>query len=444
MNNKSFEFNWGHYPFPIQAGNNLVFNNRNNFIDQNYYNNYNFDFDYNSTEKKSLSTSNPEAFNFTIPNQNIINILPPSTAANSSRTNMDENNNKNFYFYDISEINNMIWMTNENIIPTETDINKMPCGIINYGNNCYLNSGLQILSSCNKFLEELNKYKNIKSGLIGLLVDAFYKILRNDIYNPMKLFSFFCKINNEDLRAQFCSQTFIRKLLKNLNDELLKYGNIQYITQYKQYNPNNQIEFESYNKFIKANKYFPESFALSLFTAVTKSHSYGICKFCHQENEDFSFTYFIDQILYLDNIPKKCNFSEVLINNIGKLNNLTMNCKKCQREIIIKDDTKYIKIPDIFIFTLERYKENMNNVEIIPDESIDMGIFLDKSIHLSNTRYELFAINIRYGSTRDFGHEICQIKRNLGWYEINDTKSYKRTEERNRNSYGLFYRKLLT
>lgn len=96
----------------------------------------------------------------------------------------------------------------------------------NYGNNCFLNSGLQILSSCNKLIEELDKYKKLKSGLISLLVDAFYKIFRNDVYDPIKLYYYFCKINNEVLNVQYCGQNFIRKILKNLNNELLKYGDI--------------------------------------------------------------------------------------------------------------------------------------------------------------------------------------------------------------------------
>ena len=72
-----------------------------------------------------------------------------------------------------------------------------------------------------------------------------------------------------------------------------------------------------------------------------------------------------------------------------------------------------------------------------------MKKFIDNSVNESNTKYELFAINIRYDSTRDFGHEICQIKRNFEWYEINDIKSYKREIKHNKNSYTLFYRRLL-
>ena len=135
-------------------------------------------------------------------------------------------------------------------------------------------------------------------------------------------------------------------------------------------------------------------------------------------------------------------FTKLLFENIGKINNLTIKCKNCKQEIKIEEEIKYIILPEILIFTLERYQEIINNAQIIPDKIIDMKQYLDKSVDITNTKYELFAINIRYGSTRDFGHEICQVKRKGEWYEINDTKTYRKTIDHYDNSYGLFYRRL--
>ena len=119
-----------------------------------------------------------------------------------------------------------------------------------------------------------------------------------------------------------------------------------------------------------------------------------------------------------------------------------MNCPKCNKEIVIKEKTNFIKLPEILIFTLERYKEIVNNTWIKPDEIIDMKIYLDNSVNSARTKYQLFAINIRFGKTSDFGHEICQVKRNGEWYEINDTNVSKKTFDHNDNSYGLFYKRL--
>ena len=119
-----------------------------------------------------------------------------------------------------------------------------------------------------------------------------------------------------------------------------------------------------------------------------------------------------------------------------------MKCPKCKREISIKEETKLIKFPEIFIFTLERYQGETNNVEIKPDEIIYMQKYKDENVIIDFDYYELFAINIRFGRTADFGHEICQVKRNGCWYEIDDwnSKLIKKPSYYD-YSYGLFYKK---
>ena len=253
---------------------------------------------------------------------------------------------------------------------------------------------------------------------------------------------YFCRLNNEYLYSQYCSQNFIRTLLKNINNELIKFEDKHLITEYNEYKPEDQIESQKYLKFINSNNYFQECMTLKIFSGIAKSHSYGECKFCNEHIEEYCFNYFIDQNIYLDDIPNKCDFSNVLFENFGKINNLTMNCPKCNKEIVIKEKTNFIKLPEILIFTLERYKEIVNNTWIKPDEIIDMKIYLDNSVNSARTKYQLFAINIRFGKTSDFGHEICQVKRNGEWYEINDTNVSKKTFDHNDNSYGLFYKRL--
>ena len=321
----------------------------------------------------------------------------------------------------------------------QNDIEKKPCGIINYGNNCYLNSGLQILAACDKFVEELKNDKYNESRLIKLLNDAFNNILKGDLYDPKDFLDYFCSINLEFFGSQSCSQNFIRTLLKNINSELIK-SRINIIDKYMQYTPN-KYEEKNYFKFISNNHIFPESKALSIFSGLSKSHSNGNCPKCGNKIEEISFSYFIDLNIYLDRINKKCNFTDVLDENFGKKNILTLNCPKCDKEIKINEETKIIKLPDILIFTLERYQDQTNNVEIIPEDNINMRNYIDKSIININTNYELFAINIRFGNNRNFGHEICQIKRNGKWYEVNDTISYEKNISHNSNSYGLFYKR---
>jgi ubiquitin C-terminal hydrolase len=311
------------------------------------------------------------------------------------------------------------------------------CKIKNYGNNCYLNSGLQILVSCKIFVEELKKY-NTNKILTNLTKQAIHKLLNEKNYDPKELLIYFSRINNEFTLVQSCSQNFIRTLLKNLNYELLL-TNENLILENKQYKPKSENEYDKYISFIISNKIFPESSLLSIFSGMTKSHSKSICRYCNESIEEFSFCYFIDQIMYLDNNKYICNFSDVLKNNFEK-NNLIMNCPKCSKEININEETKIIKLPEILIFTLERYQGEYNEVEIIPDEYIDMRNYVDT--FFIETKYELIAINIRIGKQKNFGHEICQVKRQGKWFELNDEKVDKKIKSYNNYSYGLFYKRL--
>lgn len=63
-----------------------------------------------------------------------------------------------------------------------------------------------------------------------------------------------------------------------------------------------------------------------------------------------------------------------------------MNCTNCQTEIKIEENSKFIKIPDILIFTLEIYKDKINNVWIEPDEITDIEKYIDDLLKNMKTK----------------------------------------------------------
>ena len=320
-------------------------------------------------------------------------------------------------------------------------INSKPIGIYNIGNNCYLNSGLQILASCDIFVDELDKINILKTkNIVYYLKDAFDYLLNiKKTYEPSKFIRCFSEKNNDFiLGTQCCSQDFIRTLIRNINEECIKYNN-NLIIKNDQYTETNNKIIKEYAKFI--NNIYPESKIQSLFSLITKSRSKGECPYCRGKIDNYSFNFLIDQIIYLDGFEHKCKFSEILEENLGFDNNLKMDCPKCEKEIEIEEVTKIIKLPEILIFTLERYQGEPNKVKIEPDETLEMDKYIDKSLSVESTSYELFAINIRFGSTINYGHEICQVQRDGIWYEINDsTVNYKKNSHFD-SSYGLFYRR---
>ena len=312
-------------------------------------------------------------------------------------------------------------------------------GLINIGNNCYLNAGLQILSRCNPLLNELLKSNYENDELINLFVEAMKALMskKENSYNPTKFVDCFCKRNKDFVVGQQnCSQDFIRTMIRNINDVYEK--NIRY----EDYQPES-IEKNVYKSYIFENNIFPESKPFSLFSGILKIHIKGKCSECETEINNYSFSSFIDQVLYLNSFNERTKFSEVLKKNIGKQNNAIMNCPKCKEKIKCKSISRFVKIPEIFIFTLERFLVR-NKVPIEPDDLINMYEYIDESLNLkeNNCNYELFAVNIRLGENLSFGHEICHIKEENQWYTINDKNHHIKNEEYLENSYGLFYRRI--
>lgn len=320
-------------------------------------------------------------------------------------------------------------------------------GIINYGGNCYLNSGLQIIASCDKLIKELENYNSEKYILINLLKDAIKKVTNWELFDPKDFIDYYSYINNEIAYLNNCSQNFIRTLIRNINQEILCIGagNIEINDlKYKPIKSKNNNEYLAYQNFIKGKDIFPQSKAMSIFSGILKFHSYGKCLKCDYLIDEYTFNFFIDLTLYLDSFSniKSCHFSEVLDSNIGKSNNISMECPKCHNDFNLTEITKIVKIPDILIFTFERFIGAHNNVWIEPEQTIDFKKYVDNSLNAQKMEYELFAINIRFGENEKFGHEICQVKRNGNWYEINDTNATQIHSFHHDYSYGLFYKKI--
>ena len=59
------------------------------------------------------------------------------------------------------------------------------------------------------------------------------------------------------------------------------------------------------------------------------------------------------------------------------------------------------------------------------ERTIDYKKYVENSLKVQKMKYELFIINIRFCENKKFEHEICQIKRNGNWFEINDINTTK-------------------
>lgn len=340
----------------------------------------------------------------------------------------------------------------DEIIDNNNDVyeNDIICGIENVGNNCYLNSGIQIILRCKPFLDEVQKIDNKKFSFVYKFKEVLLNLQTNAKYNPSKFIKYFCDKNENYLEgAQCCSQSFIRTLINNINKDIIEENEQKYIISSKdiEYKAGSSDEKIAFEKYIKKYKIFPQSKALNIISGIAISITNETCDSCYckyyKESKDYSFEDFIDFHIYLDKINNKSKFQEILYENIGKKKKIKVDCSICENNFSSYEETTFIKVPKILIFTLERYLNRKNEVSIIPDKILDITKYVHKSLKKNNEKYEyeLFAINIRLGKTDNFGHEKCLVKLKNIWYEIDDEKYFRidNLENYYRDSYGLFY-----
>ena len=324
------------------------------------------------------------------------------------------------------------------------------CGIKNYGTNCYLNSGLQIISRCEKFVEYLNEndFSEENCPFYNILKKTINIILKNEYLDPREFMEFFIEKNSDFTpNAQNCSQLFIRTVLSNINNEIKHFSYLeQFVVQnINGYYPKN-LEKNYYEKYLNNNKIFPQSLPYSYFSGIIKTESTGKCNKCG-EVKKYSFMEFFDMHMYLDTITSpSTDFDNVLKENLGYPINVKSSCPHCKSKIIFEDISKIIKLPEILVFTIERYIGETNRISIKPNEKIEVKDYVEKSMNIKNTTYELFAINIRFGHSNQFGHQICQIKKDNNWYTLDDSRSPENSilDEFKNYSYGLFYKQIKT
>jgi ubiquitin C-terminal hydrolase len=76
------------------------------------------------------------------------------------------------------------------------------------------------------------------------------------------------------------------------------------------------------------------------------------------------------------------------------------------------------------------------------DEELELKDYIDKDLCDQNlgTKYKLFGINIREGTTKNFGHCYSYVKVNEEWICYNDCDAHKEKPSFTLNSVvGLYY-----
>ena len=100
----------------------------------------------------------------------------------------------------VSKENNISTYTSNYNIGNTNQYKDNSCnlyGIINMGNNCYLNSGLLILARCSYFVDKLQIFYSKQYPFIAELYEAFKSLLTERVYDPSSFIKYFCEINQD-------------------------------------------------------------------------------------------------------------------------------------------------------------------------------------------------------------------------------------------------------
>lgn len=394
--------------------NNLT--NARNTIAYYYQNNY-----------KSLVEQNIRQF----PKNNFYKVIKDQTEANPLEDNFIFSNKEKYEMigkYDIryDKKNNLVYsndnneyykkMKNKQINNFQTSYSGFP----NIGNSCYMNSFLQILLHTPNFISIIDQY-NANNDDQGLLMNLYNLTIYpyNSIYlhNIKKIMG---SVNKDYLYyepgdSQRFAIDFIDKLISESKNE-------NSFLDYSVMDENFKNRIEKYDNFIeKFNNKSDNIEKLFQFVEVSRGNFKILDNFSINLNIELNFP-----TNYKNNI------------NIYDLLNMKYN-----------EDLKIADLPEILIISLNRgitgKKLIKTNVSFPLELNIDK--YIDKSLinNLQSKNYTLYAINERYGQSKNQGHYTCYIKIKLNpnkecWRYFSDLYVIDSEPKLySTNVYGLYY-----
>ena len=310
-------------------------------------------------------------------------------------------------------------------------------GLVNLGETCYMNTGLQNIVHCIPFMKQflliINEFKDVLEQKIitNSFINLCVSLIKNDNYNtkfninsydPTFFRNNFCRCHKEYAdHEQHDSLEFLRIFLDDISKEL---NQTKIISQYK--------ELVTEGKTKEQQNYEYNNFYLcrenSIIVKVFYSQIMNIFK-CDCGDVSYSFEKILDIPLLF---PKEITNKEIHLNDLlslyfnGEKISWSLPCQKCGQKNLERDKKiKLTILPEVIIFSLQRFNPitcvKVNKV-ITFEEIIDLKSFCDNDFFNGeiNTKYKLFGIS-NHSGTIDFGHYYSYTKVGENWYEFNDS-----------------------
>ena len=382
----------------------------------------------------------------------LINKLNLSIEANKpKKIKFEENGQKN-----ANDISSKKKKKEKIILPEEkekekeiNDFNKYNkiYGFNNDGNNCYLNSSLQLLTRIKDLKNEVfNFQENYQDNdTQGRLIIEFRNILKkienstndNLIINPARLKSI---MGNVDERYNSYGQEDSNEFIANFINAILSETANKEI-KVKKLNIVNELEKRAYENLYK--KFYQRkgnSFILNLFYGITKLTKY--CKKCGTINSiKFNVYNMLEFPLY--SLAKKYKNKDLTLNDlynkyIEEIKN-DGTCNNCNEDELYSKTTIYT-LPKYLMICLQRTCDNeyfCNNV--LYSKNINLKSEFDNN----KSSYTLECV-IEHSGGINYGHYTALApvdKDNNIWYRFSDSYCNKfKTDFQSNNAFILLYK----
>ena len=320
-------------------------------------------------------------------------------------------------------------------------------GFNNDGNNCYLNSSLQLLTRIKDLKNEVfNFQENYQDNdTQGRLIIEFRNILKkienstndNLIINPARLKSI---MGNVDERYNSYGQEDSNEFIANFINAILSETANKEI-KVKKLNIVNELEKRPYENLYK--KFYQRkgnSFILNLFYGITKLTKY--CKKCGTINSiKFNVYNMLEFPLY--SLAKKYKNKDLTLNDlynkyIEEIKN-DGTCNNCNEDELYSKTTIYT-LPKYLMICLQRTCDNeyfCNNV--LYSKNINLKSEFDNN----KSSYTLECV-IEHSGDISYGHYTALApvdKDNNIWYRFNDSYCNKfKTDFQSNNAFILLYK----